>query len=79
LPPESIIHTVREELAAFETVTRDDPLLPRDLYPDNYLGPEVLAFHCDFMRNVGEAAVRQWSALSSTQVRRGLRKRKQQK
>ena len=66
LPPESIMHTVREELAAFETVTQDDPLLPRELYPEHYRGEEVLAFHKDFMRNVGEAGVRQWLALKKT-------------
>ena len=66
LPPESIMHTVREELAAFETVTQDDPLLPRELYPENYRGEEVLAFHKDFMRNVGAAGVRQWLALKKS-------------
>lgn len=66
LPPESIMHTVREELAAFETVTQDDPLLPRELYPEHYRGEEVLAFHKDFMRNVGEAGVRQWLALKKS-------------
>ena len=60
------MHTVREELAAFETVTQDDPLLPRELYPEHYRGEEVLAFHKDFMRNVGEAGVRQWLALKKT-------------
>ncbi|MBL7077642.1 MAG: hypothetical protein ISS31_09225 [Kiritimatiellae bacterium] len=79
LPPESILHTVREELAAFETVTKDDPLLPRELYPEDYLGPDVLAFHGEFMRNVGAAAIRQWSALKATHTRhKPRRKRKHQ-
>ncbi|MBT3296472.1 MAG: hypothetical protein HN919_10685 [Verrucomicrobia bacterium] len=78
LPPESIIHTVREELAAFETVTQDDPLLPRELYPQNYRGEEVLAFHKDFMRIVGEAGVRQWLALKkSARARKQPRQQRQ--
>jgi len=42
----------REEMQAYETVMMDDPLLPRDLLPQHYLGGAVLSIHQAFVSGV---------------------------
>ena len=43
--PEQCIALARRDLSAFLRVMRDDPLLPRPLWPKDYLGPEVVRLH----------------------------------
>ena len=42
----------REEMKAYESVMTGDPLLPRDLLPEHYLGGAVLGIHQAFIDGV---------------------------
>lgn len=50
---EDTLHTlIREEQAAYTSVMRADPLLPKPLWPSDYAGEEVWSFHRLFTRKL---------------------------
>jgi len=42
-----------EEMLAYREAMRDDPLLPAELYPPDYLGPQVLKLHRELVAEIG--------------------------
>lgn len=48
----SVRALAREEVSAYLTVMRDDPLLPRDLLPQDYLGGAVYNLHRALVREI---------------------------
>lgn len=49
---EDLLRLARRNLSAYLRVMRDDPLLPRPLWPTNYLGPETLRLHRELVREL---------------------------
>ena len=52
--PAEVFELGREEMSAYSTVMREDPLLPETLYPPSYRGPQVVELHRRILRAVGE-------------------------
>ncbi len=50
--PEQLCELTRRELAAYLRVMRDDPLLPRALWPSDYCGPDVYACHRTIIKEI---------------------------
>ena len=49
---ETLLALLREQQSAYLTVMEADPLLPTELWPDSYLGPQVYQAHKDLVRKI---------------------------
>jgi len=49
---ESLRILAREEMSAYEAAMADDPFLPRDLLPSDYIGGAVFGIHSAFVESV---------------------------
>lgn len=45
----------REEMQAYLEAMRGDPLLPAELHPPMYAGPQVWGLHCELVAEIGRA------------------------
>jgi hypothetical protein len=45
VPPETLMETADEELSAYLSAMAENLLLPRQLWPADYLGPDVYGLH----------------------------------
>ena len=48
----TLLALLREQQSAYLTVMEADPLLPAELWPDNYLGPQVYRAHQELARQL---------------------------
>ena len=49
---EKLLALLREQQSAYLSVMEEDPLLPAELWPDNYLGPQVYQAHEALARQI---------------------------
>ena len=49
---DKLLALLREQQSAYLTVMEADPLLPAELWPDNYLGPQVYQAHENLARHI---------------------------
>jgi DNA-binding transcriptional regulator PaaX len=49
---DKLLALLREQQSAYLTVMEADPLLPAELWPDNYLGPQVYQAHAALARQI---------------------------
>lgn len=54
LDRETLLALISEESSAYDMAMREDPLLPRPLWPRNYAGERVWRFHRQFIRNLSK-------------------------
>ena len=53
LRPDELMAVADEELSAYLATMANDPLLPRQLWPSDYLGPQVYALHQKLVATLG--------------------------
>ena len=52
---EELMDLLYQESEAYIHAMRDDPLLPKELHPEDYLGQHVWKLHCSLIKTVGRA------------------------
>jgi phenylacetic acid degradation operon negative regulatory protein len=54
--PSVLVTFAREEMSAYLSAMAEDPLLPRELWPDGYRGQEVCTLHRRLVKEIGKRA-----------------------